>query len=276
MAIIKSDILPADIYNTLPYINDVTQIPHDNAADIADLKQLLVKYQLPENVRIKLVHIHFKLGKGEVFAARDVHIPEHGNVNIMQAIPASQHDSLYGYHFYVDEDGNLSAYEYMEAPGPDISEQRAFLDEFCQMIKDRGLQHKLGLSIRHAKEDESTYELEYPAKRACIDVPWSVPLPYNEGSFETMTEFLRDLPVDGATKSHIHHKHCGHTDRKRDDNGDGLSDGESATDGDVSDYEGKDGLFVTDGVSREIELGGSKLEKSSGLFEIVSWIADEV
>jgi len=68
MTIPKNDILPAVVYNTLPYINEVTQIPHDNAADIADLKQLLVKYKLLENVRIKLVYIHFKLEEGEVFA----------------------------------------------------------------------------------------------------------------------------------------------------------------------------------------------------------------
>ncbi|ESZ92688.1 hypothetical protein SBOR_6949 [Sclerotinia borealis F-4128] len=271
MAILKNDILPAGVYNTLPYINDVTQIPHDNAADISDLKQLLVKYKLPDNVRIRLVHIHFKLEEGEVFAARDVKIPKHGTVNIMQAIPVSQNASLYGYHFYVDKEGNLSAYEYMEAPGPDISEQRAFLEEFCQLVQDRGLQHKLGLSIRHAENDE-------------------VPLPYNERSFETMTEFLRDLPVVDSekfeaagdlegikqiTKSHTHHKHCGHTDSQHNDNRDGLSDGASASDQDVSDYGGKDGLFVTDGLSREIILGGSKLENSSELFEIVSWFADE-
>lgn len=194
MAILKNDILPADVYNTLPYIDDVTQIPHDNAADISDLKQLLVKYKLPDNVRIKLVHIHFKLKEGEVFAARDVKIPKQGTVNIMQAIPVSQHAPLYGYHFYVDKEGNLSAYEYMEAPGPDISEQRAFLEEFCQLVQNRGLQHKLGLSIRHTENDESTNELEYPAKRACIDVPDTVPLPDHERIFETMTEFLRDPP----------------------------------------------------------------------------------
>jgi len=291
MAILKNDILPADVYNTLPHIDDVTQIPHDNAADITDLKQLLVKYKLPDNVRIKLVHIHFKLKEGEVFAARDVKIPKQGTVNIMQAIPVSQHAPLYGYHFYVDKEGNLSAYEYMEAPGPDISEQRAFLEEFCQLVQDRGLQHKLGLSIRHAENDESTNELEYPAKRACIDVPDSVPLPYNERIFETMTEFLRDPPfvdseelkaagdlevIKQITKSCAHHKHCKHTDPKNNDNGDGLSDGASASDEDVSDYGGKDGLFVTDGLSREIKLGGSKLENSSELFEIVSWLADEV
>jgi len=183
MTIPKNDILPAVVYNTLPYINEVTQIPHDNAADIADLRQLLVKYKLPDNVRIKLVYIHFKLEEGEVFAARDVKIPKHGTVNIMQAIPVSQHASLCGYHFYVDKEGNISAYEYMEAPGPDISEQRAFLEEFCQLVQDRGLQHKLGLSIRHAENDESTHELEYPAKRACIKRLFVFRRQYQAGDF---------------------------------------------------------------------------------------------
>jgi len=285
MAILKNDILPAAVYNTLPYINDVTQVPHDHAADIADLQQLLVKYKLSNNVRIKLVHIHFPLKEGEVFAARNVKVPEHGTINIMQAVAVSQHASLHGYHFYVDQDGNLSAYEYMEAPGPEILGQRDFLEEFCQLVQERGLQHKLGLSVRHCAEEgeESTHELEYSAKRTCIDVPYRIPLPYSKDQFDTTTEFPRAVVNDEGygitevpTKSHSHHTHHRHTDRPHDDDGDGLSDGASTSDEDLSEYEGKDGLFVIDGLAREIVLGGSKLEKSSGLFELVSWLADTV
>jgi hypothetical protein len=286
MALLKNEILSADIYNTLPNIRDVMDVPEANSADIADLKQLLTKHNLSDKVRIKLVHIHFLLKEGEVFTARDIDIPKHGSINIMQPLLASQHPLLYGYHYFVDANGNLSAYEYMEAPGPDLSGQQAFIDEFCRLVQDRGLQRKLGLSLRHAEDDESTNELEYPAKRTCVDVPLRIPLPYNEHSHNTMTEFLRDWPKNAEglelveesgtirerqTKSHRHHKHCSHTDQNE-----GLSDGDTISDAGSSDLEATDGLNVSNRLPRDIDLAGTKLDQSSELYEVVAWIADEV
>ncbi|EEQ35352.1 conserved hypothetical protein [Microsporum canis CBS 113480] len=256
MAVLKNDILPAVIYNTLPNIRNVFDVPYANSVDIADLKNLLNKYNLSDRVRIKLVHIHFRLKEGEVFAAQDIHTPNHGSITIMRPLPAFQHRSLYGYHYFVDDQGNLSAYE-------------------------------------HAMDNVSTHELEYPAKRTCIDVPYEVPLPYSKDSFDTMTEFIRDWPMNSEgfevvgdsgvarqqpTKSHTHHVHHKHTDRHTDshEDNDGLSDGATISDQDSLDGETMDGLYVRGGLPREIELAGDKLDQSSGLYEIVSYIVDNV
>ncbi|KAK0635731.1 hypothetical protein B0T17DRAFT_517077 [Bombardia bombarda] len=247
----------------------------------------------PTEFGSKLVHIHFHLKDGEVFAARDIQVPRHGVINIMQPLIASEHPSLYGYHYFVDDDGNLSPYEYMEAPGPDLSGHHAFIKEICQLIQERGLQRKLGLSLRHTDDTASTHELEYAAKRTCIDVPFEIPLPYSEDSFNTMTEFIRDWPVnsDGLeivgdpgvirqrqTKSHLHHVHHRHTDRHVDslDYNDGLSDGATISDGEFWDDEGMAGLCVNDGLTREVSLAGTKLDQSSELYDVVSYISDNI
>jgi len=282
MAVFKNDILPASVYNSLPNIRDVFNVHEVNAADIADLKNLLMKHDLPDSVRIKLVHIHFLMQEGEVFATRDIMTPKHGSVAIMEPVIASQ-QQLYGYHFFVDDEGNLSAYEYMEEPGVDLSGHHDFIQEFCQLVRERGLQRKLGLSIRHGENSTSTQELEYAAKRMCIDVPYEIPMPYSEDSFHTMTEFFRDWPIDSEgreprqhpTKSCGHYTHHKHTDRphKHDDN-DGLSDGGTASDDDSSDGEFMDGLYVRPGLSLGIELAGTKLDKSSDLYDVVACVVN--
>lgn len=279
--------LPAAVYNTILHIRHLYDVPEANAADIADLKQLLRKHRLSDRVRIKLVHRHFRLKDGEVFAARDIQVPKHGAINIMQPLLASQHPSLYGHHYFVDDQGNLSAYEYMEAPGPDLSGQQAFIQEFCQLIQERGLQRKLGLSLRHSGGSVSTFELEFPAKRTCIDVPHNIPLPYSKDSFNTTTEYVGDWGVDDEasqaigdpeairqrdTKSCYHHTHHKHTDTLQDD--DGLSGGATISGQDLSDSEVMDGLHVTDGLPRSIELAGSKLDQSTGLYDVVSYVTD--
>jgi len=293
MATLKEDILPAEIYNTLPNIRAVFDVPEANASDVADLKDLLAKHELSDRVRIKLIHIHFRLKDGEVFTARDLEVPKHGSISIMQPLVVAEHPNLYGYHFFVDNEGNLTAYEYMEAPGPDLSDKKDFIEEFCQMIVERGLQHKLGLSLRHAEDNVSIHELEYGAKRTCIDVPYEIPLPYNEHSFNTTTEFVREWPKNPEgfqivgetgelrqlTKSHKHHSHCRHTDPRHADPAEyneGLSDGATDTDDELSVSGGWDGLYFTNELPREIELAGSKLDPTSGLFEIVSYVHDVV
>lgn len=287
MAALKNGILPAAVYNSLPHIRDRYDVPKDNSPDIEDLKRLLSKHGLSSRVRIKLIHRHFRLQEGEVFVARDIQVPDHGTINIMQPLIASEHPSLYGHHYYVDDEGNLSAYEYMEAPGPDISGHQAFIEEFCALVRERNLQFKLGLSLRREEGSISTNELEYPAKRVCIDVPAEIPLPYSTTSFDTRTEFQRDWPTDaerlevdgdpGAmgpqdTKSCMHCSHHKHTDRPHDD--DGLSDCATISDGDEMDD--LDGLYVIEGLPRCIELAGSKVDQSSGLYEIVSHMVDYV
>lgn len=287
---IKNDILPAAIYNTLPNIRDVFNVPEANLADIADLKHLLKKHNLSDRVRIKLVHIHFRLEEGEIFSAREIKVPKHGSINIMQPLLASQHQPLYGHHYFVDDQGNLLAYEYMDAPGPDLSGQQSFIQEFCQLIQERGLRRKLGLSLRHAGDNFASHELEYPAIRTCIDVPIEIRLPYSEDSFNTTTEFMQDWPMSpegfevvgesGAVRQvpnhyqhYTHHKHYTHCQRTDDDNG--LFDGTTNSDKDFSGGEAMDGLYIRYGVSGlplNIELAGIKLDQSSGLYEIVSYI----
>jgi hypothetical protein len=280
MAILKHDLLPASVYNTLPNIRELYHVPEANKPDIADLKALLDKHGLGDKVHIKLVHIHFLLEEGEVFAARHVKVPKHGNISIMQPVISSNHKELFGFHYYVDDDGNLSAYEYMERPGPSLTGHDAFIEEFCQVIKARGLQRKFGLSLRHTEIKASIQELEYPAARTCIDVPSAIKIPEGPDSFSTMTEFRRSprggnmLPPKQSCGHWSHHKHPAPPPAAAkypqipglvaDDSGPGEEDEIHEKHGDI------DGLHVIFEVPRKIELAGTGLEPSSDLFGLVS------
>ncbi|KAK3627471.1 hypothetical protein LTR22_022747 [Elasticomyces elasticus] len=305
MAVLINDILPSAVYNTLPHIDDVMRVPEENANDIADLTALLERYKLDDRVRIKLIHIHFHLKEGEVFAARDVTVPNFGLTNIMQAVPAKKHQPLYGHHYFVNSDGDLAAYEYMSQPGPDISQYRSFIREFCQIVRKRRLQHKLGLSLRHAKQVHGTSELEYPGKRTCIDVPAEVPLPYSSHGFDTTTEFSREsatiknsLKNEQGTelaKQHLPGKcnvYCKYSKHRFDEAELGLSDGNTTIDNDSSDghitsdtddsesssdhddFDRGHGLYVIDRRSRQINLAGRKLDSRAALYKIVSFVSD--
>jgi hypothetical protein len=182
----------------------------------------------------------------------------------------------------------------MDAPGPDLSGQQSFIQEFCQLVQERGLRRKLGLSLRHAGDDFSSHELEYPARRTCIDVPIEIRLPYGEDSFNTMTEFMQDRPMSpegfevvgrsGAAgpiiknyKHYTHYTHYAHCQRTDDDNG--LFDGATSSDKDFSDGGAMDGLYIRYGVyglPLNIELAGIKLDQASGLYEIVSYISNNI
>lgn len=72
MAVLKSDMLRAAVYNTILHIRYLHDVPEANAADIADVKQLLLKHHVSDRVRIKLAHRRFRLKDGEVFAAPDI------------------------------------------------------------------------------------------------------------------------------------------------------------------------------------------------------------
>ena len=98
MALLRNEILPANIYNTLPNIRDVMDVPEANSADIAGLKLLLTKCNLSDKVCIKLFHTHFLLKESKVFAAREIDILKHESINIIQPLLASQHPILHGYN----------------------------------------------------------------------------------------------------------------------------------------------------------------------------------
>lgn len=298
MVLIKNDILPAAVYNTLPHIDSVENVSKDHAGDIAELTALLAKHKVDDRVSIKLIHIHFELKEGEVFAARDISVPGFGDTNIMQAVPARRDQPLYGYHYYVNGDGNLAAYEYMSQPGLDLSRHPEFVREFCELVRKRRLQKKLGLAVRHTEQTRAISELEYPSKRACLNVPAEVPLPHSQHSIDTTTEFVSTA---AGGKGGNCGRYCRYTKRRY--QASEWSDSSSTVDNDSSDSHsdsssgdseigsGHDnfdigmgdhdfdpglGLFVVDGPPRQISLGGRKLHKGTGLYKIVSFISDRL
>ncbi|PTB48150.1 hypothetical protein M431DRAFT_513884, partial [Trichoderma harzianum CBS 226.95] len=82
MSLIKDDFLPSEAHNSLPYIIDNENVPHDNNQDITDLVSLFRKHQLPQGFCVKLVHKHFDTEGDEVMVSRDITVPTQGVVSI--------------------------------------------------------------------------------------------------------------------------------------------------------------------------------------------------
>jgi hypothetical protein len=97
--------------------------------------------------------------------------------------------------------------------------------------------------------------------------------PMSPEGFEVVGESGAVRQVPNQYQHYTHHKHYTHCQRTDDDNG--LFDGTTNSDKDFSDGEAMDGLYIRYGVSGlplDIELAGIKLDQSSGLYEIVSYI----
>jgi hypothetical protein len=234
---------------------------------------LLDKHSVSKQVRIKLIQIHFKLKDGEVFAARDVQVPNIGPVKMMSPVVPNEGIQLYGYHYFVNDDGKLAAYEYMSAPGPSLAGHGAFLEEFCHIVKGRGLQHKLGLSLRSGVNMKSKRELEFAAARTCIDVPYDIEFPCSEyvATHDTTTEFSRIDPEEPATR-HSHHKHCRHCKYSKAARLPRPMSGTELGDVNLAD-EDDEGLNVSFDLPRTIDLAGMPVAPSSDLFGVVSYVA---
>jgi hypothetical protein len=258
----RMQFLPSSVYNTLPNIRDVADVPLTHAEDLSHLQGLLDKHDLSAKVCIKLVHIHFHLEEHEIMAFGSVNVPPHGPIPVLGPLKPEQASSFYGSHFFVDETNELQAWEYMTTPGPDISNHLEFIREFCDAITERGLQRKFGLSLKSTVEEGGWTEFEYPQKRATFLVPDSIPLPELEHSFNTTTEWPRECfkpAVLGVSYRHCFH--CKHPKTKPVDDSKlaGQNQGLSGSIEGVSNHEG-------------FWLGDVKLDPASPFFGVVAAI----
>lgn len=111
MASIKDNFVSPAVYNHLPHIADVANVPKDDAKDIADLRALLAKHNLPNGVAIRLIHKHFDLHDGEIMAFKEVTAKPFGNVLVMRPVASAATLQAHGLNYFVDDAGQLQAYE---------------------------------------------------------------------------------------------------------------------------------------------------------------------
>ncbi|KAL2070712.1 hypothetical protein VTL71DRAFT_13738 [Oculimacula yallundae] len=219
MVLPTTQFIPASVYNGLPFINDVKDHPDEYKNDLKELKDLLAKFKMPDTICIKLIHIHFELLDGEVMAFRNVSVPPHGDIETLGPHQLVPDIKLYGCHHFVNESGELQAFEYMPTEGPDMTLHAAFVSEFCAMVTAKGLQKTFGLSLRPDEQEQSGWtELEFPQKRMTFNVPSEIDLPDVPWGYVVTTKWagIVDIPTN-----HGHHTHHAHMRRIR---GEGTPD----------------------------------------------------
>jgi hypothetical protein len=175
MTTFQSLFVSTDIYNQLPHISDVADVPTEHRNDLEDLLALLVKHNVQDKVCVRLIHKHFDIHPGEIITIKKLEVPSHGAVSVLRPAKVESMDTnLYPLHFFVDSStkrGQLQPYEYSATPLPDIKGFEPFFVEFCQLVIERELEHKFGLKISgEAKESDSISwtEFEFPQDRGTI------------------------------------------------------------------------------------------------------------
>ncbi len=177
--LIERCFVSAKTYNSLPTIEVAAEIPHEHAADLKALQQLLAKHGVPEVVSIRLIHKHFDITDGQAMVFRDIEIPAHGTVEVMRATAVAS-AQLHGTHFLVNSTAQLQAYEYTTTSTIHMSEFESFIVDFVQDVVERKLQHKFGLRLKHRREGEvkaDRKEFEFPEAQCTITIPVNLPLP---------------------------------------------------------------------------------------------------
>lgn len=192
-----------------------------------------------------------------------VDLPPYGAITVLAPTKPKPSSKLYGSHYLVDDSGRLRAWEYMETPGPDLSEHPGFVTEFCQVITQRGLQRKFGLSVKSTAEKGGWTEFEYPEKRATFLVPDSIPCPNPEGSFETPTEWVREcFRHELRDINYRHSRNYIHPGPRR-NNSESIGLGQE-----VPDNQFVEGITSHDG----LRLAGAKLDPESLFYALVAAI----
>jgi len=171
----------AAVYNSLPHIHEVINVPSQDHEDLDYLRALLAKHNTPQSISVRLVHKHFHLHDGEVMVNRTLELPTLGTVRILR--PALPTKDLQPVHFHVDADGRLQAYEYapLSHPDasryPDLSTMPAFVEKFSRAVRERGLYRKFGLKLRTTAQGAKWHEYEFPEERSTIMVQPGMPRP---------------------------------------------------------------------------------------------------
>ena len=211
MASLIETFLPFSTYNVLPHIKEAANVPSDHSEDLEDLRKLLTKHDVPKDVSIRLIHKHFDTREGEVMIFDKILIPGYGTVQTMKPVLPSKNHTLWGIHYYVNDACLLQAYEFTSFDVPDMSTFETFLEEFCQLVSERNLQHKFGLKLKVNDELDrlSWTEFEFNQKRSTIMLQDGMPMPNWDFDYTVSTEWNAFL-VEDDTKTCKHKTTCRH------------------------------------------------------------------
>jgi len=260
MGVVKNTYPSASLYNRIPFIHDMGHVAEAHADDLSYLRNLLDKHDMPTNVCVKLIHIHFHLNEGEILAVRELNAPPYGKIPFLEPTTPDVAGKIHGCNYIVDDSGDLQVFEYTTIEGgPDLAAHPAFVAEFCDAVVQRGVQHKFGLAINWGAAARGSWmELDFPEKRATFLLPAYASLPQNDRLVfrTTITKFPslkteRDGNKKGATHIHVEHTW-----------GDSLHD-------DLDGEEPADGLSTKNG----LHLTGIPLEPGTAFYTVASAIS---
>jgi len=173
------EFIRADIYNSLPLISGILDEPAADRQDLDALCALIERHGLKDSIGVRLIHRHFDLINDEVMIFKNIEAPILlESIQVMIPASSSENPTLHGMHYFVDENQNLQSYEYTpNETRTTLSQHPAFVREFTQMIVEKELQQKWGLSVKLTKVSVAYQEFEVPARRSTVMIPQTIPIP---------------------------------------------------------------------------------------------------
>jgi hypothetical protein len=204
-----SAIVSPEMYNSLNYVGRVSKAHIEQSDALLALQSLLVSYNVPAGVAIRLVHKHYDLEENEMMVHNLYQTPK-GAVKVMRPVKVLDGLKFIPIFFFVDDDQSLQPYEYTtdEVELPNLAELQPFLDDFSRTALDFNVQRIFGLKLmRETSASGSSTEFEFPEKRSTITIPEGMPMPAVGADWDTVMTQWAPSPAGPRINSYG----CSHT-----------------------------------------------------------------
>ena len=184
--------LPSQQYNSLPHIDDMSDVAADHAKAHATLLGLIASHGLADKFSIHLVHKHFDIPEGRIMVYETVpQTSSHESFVLCSPRRPESMMKVRGLYFKADAKGEMVAYEYTTAPGSDLSDHQDFVAAFADALVRFGVQNVFALTAHSicAKDKVLTeFEMAHVLSTVLVyDATW---LPTQDVSASTSTDWM--------------------------------------------------------------------------------------
>lgn len=111
---------------------------------------------------VHLLHSHHPIPDDTILLGTSYKVPPVRRWAKPTRIEDLRGTNLHG-HTYAVRDGSLRPYEFQSGSAPELSgpNVQAFLEEFCKLVEDKGLQNQIALEILDSEAADRTPMLEF-------------------------------------------------------------------------------------------------------------------
>ena len=149
-------LLPATLYNELPYIASMRDAAGENVKAHAQLLGLIASHGLAQHFSVHLIHKHFKIPNGRVMVYETIRGRNQPEFILCSPQNPEKCTNIRGLYFKAAPGGKMVAYEYTTHPGEDLSAHAGFISTFAQAVLGFGVQDVFALTAKKLHQEVLT------------------------------------------------------------------------------------------------------------------------